>query len=160
MAKKKGNRPALDEGKKREILAIVSVGCSRRTAAKYVGCAPGTITRTARRDPAFAKALGKADTQSEIANMGNIQRAARKEQYWRAAAWALERKNPREFAPRQPDLVSFDQMKELFVEFAEAIVEDVPHARFRKSVVKRSQELLRRMRPGSRPKARQKKARP
>ena len=44
-------RGLLDAGKRREIVAILSLGCSRATAAQYVGCHAATITRTAKRDP-------------------------------------------------------------------------------------------------------------
>ena len=55
---KRGRPPVLDEGKQREIVAILTMGCSRRTAAQYVGCAPNTIQSTAERDPKFAEKLG------------------------------------------------------------------------------------------------------
>ena len=61
-----GRRSVLDEFKKREILAIVFVGCSRRTAARYVGCAVSTIANTAGRDPDFDEQLRKAEQQAEI----------------------------------------------------------------------------------------------
>ena len=39
----------LDDEKRRQLLALLNKGCSRRTAAIAVGCSPGTITRTAGR---------------------------------------------------------------------------------------------------------------
>ncbi len=36
------------------------------------------------------------------------------DRYWRAAAWILERKNPDDFAPRKPNVVTEEQMKLLF----------------------------------------------
>ena len=90
---KLGRPPVLDEIKQREILAILSVGCSRRTAAKYVGCAPSTIQNTAERDEKFAEKLDRGENQAVVTHMTNINKAAKKAQYWRAAAWALERLN-------------------------------------------------------------------
>lgn len=132
-----GRRPVLDDVKRREILAILSVGCSRRTAARYVGCAPSTIQNTADRDSQFAQELRHAEYQSEIGYLRNIQKAARQERYWRAAAWALERKNPRDFARRGPDVITVDQIKQLLAQFAEIIVEEVPVAMYRKNILKR-----------------------
>ena len=132
-----GRRPVLDQFKKREILAILSVGCSRRTAARYVGCATSTIQNTADRDPAFAEQLRHAECESEIGYLKNIRNAARKEQYWRAAAWALERRNPQDFAPRGPDVITVDQIKQIMAQFAAIIVEDVPVAKYRKRILKR-----------------------
>jgi hypothetical protein len=139
----KGSRPfALDEGKKREILAILSMGCSRRAAAKYVGCAPATIVNTARRDPEFAAQLQRAESKAEIGYMKNIQKAASKEQYWRAAAWALERKYPDQYALRSPDAISRDEVIALLTQLAGLITQEVPVARFRKGLLKRLQSLL------------------
>jgi len=44
-------RDVLDAAKRQKILALVANGSSRRTAARYVGCEPSTIGRTAMRDP-------------------------------------------------------------------------------------------------------------
>jgi len=136
-----GRRPVLDEIKRREILAILTVGCSRRTAANYVGCAVSTIQNTADRDPKFAEALRHAEHQSEIAYLKNIQKAARKEQYWRAAAWALERRNPEEYARRGPDVITVDQIRLILAEFTQIVVSEVPIPRYRKNVLKRLHAL-------------------
>lgn len=138
---KLGRRPVLDEGKRRDILAILSVGCSRRTAAKYVGCAPTTIQNTAERDAKFAGKLREAEYKSEIGYLRNIQKAAKKEQYWRAAAWALERRNPREFARRGPEVITIDQIRQILAQFAQLIVEEIPVAKYRKNVLKRLADL-------------------
>ena len=138
---KRGRPPVLDEIKKLEIVAILSVGCSRRTAASYVGCAVSTIQNTADRDPKFAEKLRHAEYQSEIAYLKNIQKAARKEQYWRAAAWALERRNPQEYGPRSPDVITVDQIRLILAEFAEIVVDEVPVPMYRKKILKRLDAL-------------------
>ena len=138
-----GARPyALDEGKKREILAILTMGCSRRAAAKYVGCAPSTIVRTAQRDPVFAAQLERAESKAEIGYMKNIQKAAGHEQHWRAAAWALERKYPDQYAPRSPDAIPRDEVVATLTQLVDLIMQEVPVACFRKPVLKRLQSLL------------------
>ena len=138
----KGRRRfALDDYKRREILAILAMGCSRRAAAKYVGCSPATIQRTAQRDPAFAAELSRAESKAEIGYMKNIQKAAGKEQYWRAAAWALERKHPEEYAVRSPDVMTRAEVLELLAQLVEVVVQEIPVAEHRKQVVKRMQSL-------------------
>ena len=134
--------PVLDEYKRREILAILSVGCSRRTAARYVGCAAGTIQNTAERDEAFASRLRKAEQKAEIELMKSIQRAAAKEQYWRAAAWALERINPEDYAPRRPETMTVEQLGRFLVQLSAILVEEVPIARHRKNVLARVEQLV------------------
>jgi hypothetical protein len=136
------SRPfALDEVKKREILAILAMGCSRRAAAKYVGCAPATIGNTAQRDPEFAAELENAESKAEIGYMKNIRKAANKEQYWRAAAWALERKYPEDYALRGPDAIARGEVVELLIQLTRVIVEEVPVSKLRKNLLKRLRSL-------------------
>jgi len=132
---------ALDEAKRRVVLALISIGCSRRMAARYVGCSPTTIARTAARDAEFARGLGEAECNAQIANLKNIQRAARKDQYWRAGAWMLERLNPKEFAPRSADVVTVEQVKRMVAELAEVIVERVPE-RYHRPVLARLKRMV------------------
>ena len=133
---KRGRKRFLDGYKRREILAILGVGCSRATAAKYVGCSVVTIQNTADRDPQFAEQLRRKEHVSEIAYLENIQKAARTERYWRAAAWALERINPDKYGRRGADVITVDQIRALMAQFSEVVVEEVP-ARHRKNILKR-----------------------
>ena len=139
--KRQGGRPVLDAMKKREILAVLTLGGSRRIAAKYVGCAVSTIQNAANRDPEFAEALERAESNLAVRCLTKIDKAADKEQYWRAAAWALERRYPREFASEQADKISAERMRHLLAQLAEIIVAEVPVARFRKNVLKRLASL-------------------
>jgi len=138
---KRGRRPVLDEIKRREIIAIVSVGCSRRTAARYVGCATSTIRNTAERNPAFAAQLEHAENQPELTQLKNITAAAKKPQYWRAAAWVLERLYPRRYAARGPDVITREQITRLLDGFARIVAEEVLVDRFRKNIIKRLDRL-------------------
>jgi hypothetical protein len=139
---KRGRPPILDEFKKREILAILAAGGSRRTAAEYVGCGVSTIRNTANRDAEFAANLGQAERQAEIAHLTNIQKAAANEKYWRAAAWILERKNPEDFARRGPNVFTPDQITFVMAQFAEIVVREVPVAAYRKNVLKKLDALI------------------
>jgi len=131
----------LDEIKQREILAILSVGCSRRTAARYVGCAVSTIQNTADRDGGFAEKLRRAEHQHEWTYLRNIQQAAKKPQYWRAAAWVLERVFPEKYARRGPDVITVDQIRQVLAQFAQIIVAEVPVAKYRQKIIKRLDAL-------------------
>jgi hypothetical protein len=137
---KGGRRPVLDDGKRREILAILSVGCSQATAARYVGCAVSTIQRTADRDPEFADQLRRSTCNNEIGLLQNIRKAAKKEQYWRAAAWALERGFPDKYAPRAPDVITVEQIAVLLAKISDIVVQQVPE-RYRKNILKRMDAL-------------------
>jgi IS30 family transposase len=139
----RGRPPVLDEAKQREITALLTVGCSHRLAAEYVGCARSTIERTAQRNPLFAAKLRQAKTNTEIGFFKSLQKASKKEQYWRAAAWALERMAPERFALRDPAVISVEQIVRLLSQLADIVVEEVPHPHYRKNVLKRFDALKR-----------------
>jgi hypothetical protein len=132
----------LNDRKRAQIVAIISVGCSQTVAAQFVGCAPTTIQNTAERDPKFSEELGKARSNAEIALVKNIRNAAKKEQYWRAAAWALERAFPEKYARRGPDVITVDQIGILLIKFSEIVAEEVPE-RYRSIILKKMDVVAR-----------------
>lgn len=134
---KRGRKPVLDEIKKQQIIALLAVGCSRRTAAKFVGCDVATIRNTAARDPAFGEKLCETESGEEFKYLRNIKRAAQEEKYWRAAAWVLERRFPDDYGRRGPDVITIAQITDLLTQFAEVIAEEVPIAKYRKNILKR-----------------------
>ncbi len=134
-------RGILDDGKKREICAILSVGCNRKTAARYVGCHPTTISRTAARDEDFALAVRQAESKHEVLHLTHINKAAQEGRYWRAAAWALERKYPDRYSLRNPNMFTLEQITQVLSQFAEAIFEEVAKASQRKRILARLTDL-------------------
>lgn len=143
---KPGRRPVLDAFKKREILAILTVGCGRRTAALYVGCAPSTIRETARRDPEFAAELARAEQAAEIALVTNIRRAAMDVKYWRAAAWALERCHPDRYGSRGAHTLSVEQIRALLKRFAQDVIDELPDPKHRQAVLRHFGRLAQELR--------------
>jgi hypothetical protein len=140
--KKTGRPPVLNADKKREILAILSVGCRRRVAAAYVGCTVATIRNTARRDPDFARQLSHAENKAEVVYLTNIRKAAEKEQYWRAAAWALERINPEDYVLRRPGTVTVDQLENLLAQVAKTILAPIADVQVREQILSRLEALI------------------
>lgn len=136
-----GRPPVLDDAKKGEICAILAVGCSRATAARYVGCHPDTIRNTAQRDPQFATALERAESKHEVKHLAFINEAAKEGKNWRAAAWALERKYPGRYGPRRPDFFTIEQMTHVLHQFADVILEEVPDAQKREKIMARLADL-------------------
>jgi len=139
---RRGRRPVLTDEKKRDIVAILAVGCSRVAAAAYVGCTARTIRNTASRDPEFALQLRAAEGRQELTYLKQIHEAAKKPQYWRAAAWFLEHRLPDLYAARKPDSVSRQQTIDLLTEFAEILTEEIPVARYRKGVLQRIERMV------------------
>jgi hypothetical protein len=142
---RRGRRPVLDETKRREIAALLSAGCSQRAAARYVGCARSTIAYTLARDEAFAAMVRKALCNAEVTLIRNIRNAAKKEQYWRAAAWMLERAYPERYARRGPDVITVEQIAGLLSHFSQIVAEEVPVARFRQNALRRLEELSKKL---------------
>jgi hypothetical protein len=139
---KPGRPQVLTEKKKAEILAILSTGCGRGTAAAYVRCALKTIANTARRDPEFAANLAQRENSPEIAHLTNLNRAGKDERYWRASAWTLERMFPQKYGVRPPDSITPEQLSVLMTQVAEMIVREITVARVRKRVIASFGRLL------------------
>jgi len=120
----KQRRPyVFDEEKRRLVIALVANGSSRRAAARYVGCAPSTITAAAVRDPDFAEQLHRAEQNAEIEILRALRAAARHPRHWRAAAWYLERSNPADFARRGPDTITWEQIGNLLTQVTELLAD-------------------------------------
>jgi hypothetical protein len=146
-SKEVGRPRILNATKRSEICAILAVGCSRATAAQYVGCHPDTIRNTAQRDPEFAAALEQAESRHELKHLALINKAAEEGKYWRAAAWALERKYPGRYGRRHPDMFTVEQVSHVLAQFAFAgvILEEVPEDGQRGRILARLSELTLRL---------------
>ncbi|MDO4549662.1 MAG: hypothetical protein Q4C96_00245 [Planctomycetia bacterium] len=132
----------LDWKKQKVILAILSIGCSRRTAARYVGCSPISIQVTANKDPKFKEALAQAENNAEIESMRCIHNAAQQERYWKAATWMLERLNPEDFGKKMPDSLPPAEIAKIITRLAEIIVEEVKIPSIRKKILQKVETLI------------------
>jgi len=131
----------LDETKKREVFAILTVGGTRLMAAQYVGCHVETIRRKALLDPVFADQLRKAELGPELTFLRNIQLASKDPKQWRASAWALERLFPDRYGRRPPNSITPEQLAEVIREMGTIVVGEVPAKQFREQVLIRLSEL-------------------
>ena len=127
----------ISEIKQREILALLSVGCSRRTAARYVNCTQKAIDELARTNPDFAEKLRRAEANLEIESIKNMFNAAKQEKNWRAAAWLLERKSPQEFLKKKPDVIPAGLLDTLLNRIVTLLIEECPAAVQRKGLLKK-----------------------
>ena len=71
--------------------------------------AAATIRRT-RRETRCSPRICPRQVQRRGRPAENIRDAAKKEQYWRAAAWMLERGYPQRYARRGPDVITVEQI--------------------------------------------------
>lgn len=138
---RRGRPPILDAEKQDQILAIITLGCSQRTAADCVGCSPRTIWYTAERNEAFAEKLEQAKGMAVVKYMKNIHIASQKGQYWRAAAWALERLRPEEYAAKNADAITPEQVSQVIGFLSRIVIEEVPIAEYRKKIMKRLKQI-------------------
>src|SRR3954462_9969607 len=111
---RRGRPAVLDDGKRREICALVAGDCGLREAAKYVRCSVSTIKRESSRNPAFADQLRDSQNYSQISPLRAMQHAASSD--WRAAAWLLERAFPDRFARPEPGAFGARQARRLMDE--------------------------------------------
>jgi hypothetical protein len=122
-------------------VGVLSIGCSIEAAARMVACSPSTIRREMRLDPEFKNLVAEARGESEFLYIKRIETAARKEQYWRAAAWVLERCHPEHYGARSPNAITMAQLIALIRKIAEIIEEEIPADRYRQRVLKRLDAL-------------------
>ncbi len=134
--------PALDPDKRQRIIALLTVGCSRRVAARHVGCAPSTITRTAARDPAFANQVAHAETNLEVELLDSIRQAAKTDRYWRAAAWILERKNQEDYTRRATRVYTHEQVLQFLAAALDTIRDEIPQSQRTQAIEKLDTLLL------------------
>lgn len=118
-----GRPRLLSDVKKAEIAAMISVGCTRAMACRYVGCVPETLRNELRRDATFREQIIKAERRCQLIPLQHIQNASARS--WRAAAWLLERVNPAEFARRDPEAVTRKDMDEYMKRIVGAICDEL-----------------------------------
>ncbi len=140
-APQRGRPCALDSDKRRRIVALLDIGCSRRAAARCVGCAPSTIARTAQQIPEFRDEVARAESNLEVDLLKSVRNAAKNERYWHAAAWLLERKFAPDYIPNPPQLFTIEQIGQLFTAILESLREQIPQAQ-RDQIVKQLDTLM------------------
>jgi hypothetical protein len=82
-----GRPEILNDQTKHDICLAISLGCSQRRAAQFVGIDESTIRKAADRDPQFRAQLDRAAVKLE---MDCLQRIASGEKSWRSSAWLIE----------------------------------------------------------------------
>jgi hypothetical protein len=118
-----GRPRALNEVKRREVCALVSAGCGLDGAAQYVGCNVVTIRREAMRNPEFYEQLRSAELGAQLSPLQALRKAAGS--HWRAAAWLLERTQPKRFARRNPHRFTDEHVSKLLFDLVDSLLEEV-----------------------------------
>lgn len=134
-----GRPRALDDVKRREIIALTTAGFSIERAARYVDCAASTIRRECRRNPNFDTELRRAGLTAELCPLQALREAARK--YWRAAAWLLERLDPERFGKQNPRHIKPDQLEAFSSIIIEIVSREVADPQERQRIYDKIGEL-------------------
>ena len=136
-----GRPPVLDEVKKGEICAIVAVGCSRATAARYVGCHPDTIRNTAQRDEEFAQALERAESKHEVLHLSYINKAASGRAPLAGRGLGARAAVSEPLWSAAPDELTLEQVAHVLSQFAGVVLDEVTDAVPRQRILARLAEL-------------------
>ena len=115
----------LTEEKKREFCLMISIGCDRETARKYLGCSLQQLKEALRLDSRFARQLDRAEATPEFNHMRNLHHAAKDEKNWRVSVWWLERCAADRYAKRNPEVISPVQLRQVIQELSKAILGEV-----------------------------------
>lgn len=94
-----GRPPVLDRRRRAVVIALVTVGCSQRRAAQFLGVTEGAIRQLAQRDPAFRAALRKARACTRYDGLPLLREAGARS--WRAKARCLESVFPERYNLRR-----------------------------------------------------------
>ena len=130
-----GRPRSLDDGKRREVCAVVSAGAGLEAAARYVGCSVSTIRREALRNHHFGGELRNAEKQAELHPLRAMRKAAGT--HWRAAAWMLERTHPRRFARPRPHTCSARELHDVIDAVIQQAVDEIADPEMRERVCRR-----------------------
>ncbi|TWT72673.1 hypothetical protein Pla123a_39690 [Posidoniimonas polymericola] len=94
-----GRPRVLDEGKQREVCALLTAGMTVGEAADYVGCCVKTIRREQARDDDFDERVRRARMAARLGPLQAVRQAAAT--HWRAAAWLVDRQDRQEERERR-----------------------------------------------------------
>jgi transposase-like protein len=136
-------QPILDETKRREVCAILSVGGTRAMAARYVGCSQRTLRRAAQRDLRFRQQLRKTEISPEITFLKTMLNAGSDVKHWQAAKWALQHIYPDRYA-RRPQTLTIEQTKDLISQVIKSIGKKVPDPKTRAAIHRQIAKITRR----------------
>jgi hypothetical protein len=135
----RGRPRYLDDAKRREVCALISVGTSMTDAARYVGCNVVTIRREALCNEEFSAALQRAFLGAELSPLHEIRNAAKK--HWRAGGWLLERTNPTRFSKRSADTMTLEEVEAVMNAIDDIIRREIPYEHLQQRVISRLEEL-------------------
>jgi hypothetical protein len=130
-----GRPRALDDVKRRDICTLIAAGCGMGEAARYVGCSVSTIRREIVQNEEFKKKIRGSELSAQLESLRAMRKASAT--HWRAAAWMLERTNPRRFAKTSLKSLRAEDLFSVLNEVIEVAVDEIKDAPTRHRVCRR-----------------------
>jgi len=127
----------LSAKQKSEILAVLSLGCSRAAAARCVRCTPYLLQREMSDHPQFAEQVVKAEEGIEVFCLSYLRKAVQHKQHWRAAAWLLERRLPDRYGIKKGKTLTPEQVQKFMAACIQIIAEELPEQEQREKILNR-----------------------
>ncbi len=119
--KRKPKKKALDATEKNGVLAVVALGASLETAARYFKREPREIVEALTADADFQRDFKQAQEQAEVFFLKQVKTAALDAKNWRAATWSLERLRPDRYGRTKANAISVEEIKALFARLRETL---------------------------------------
>lgn len=109
---------------KQQIIAAVTIGCDRETAAAYAGLTAEEVA-AAGTDDLFGRELRRAEATAEINHLRTVHNAIQDPKNWRAAVWYLKSRSPERY-DRKQHTINDDELAEFVAKLMEALHDLVP----------------------------------
>jgi len=132
----------LTQRERDEVLAILTLGCSRAAAARSVMRSPQFLQCMIASDPEFAEKVAKAESGMEVFCMSHIRQAIAKNQHCRTALWFLERRLPNQYAAKKPETLTPEHVQKFIETCMKVITECVPSKKLQTTIINRLAEEL------------------
>lgn len=153
MARPKGTtKLELNPDLQTRIVTYIQAGSYVETAAAAAGICKDTFYDWLKRGSAgeepfkgFSDAVEKAAAEAEVRDLAVVDKAARAGT-WQAAAWKLERRNPKAWGRRTVPMPAYDEENDPIRELLDAVMEDRTHVDLsglsEEALVARAEEII------------------
>ncbi len=140
--KKRRKKTPLDAQTKTGILAVVSLGATLETAARYFKREPSELVDELVDDPEFQREVKQAQEQAEVFFLKQVKSAALDAKNWRAATWSLERLYPDRYGKIKAASISLDELRALVERLRDTISEEFEAPQDREKIEAKIDALL------------------
>ena len=118
-----GRPRALTPAVAEKICEGLKLGLSRNDAAIYGGISRTTLFKEQAENPDFADQLKSAEIQGKAVQVGRVATGSKQ---WQSGAWWLERKFPREWGRRDPNVLTPAQLSTIIDRIAMRLKATIP----------------------------------